>query len=541
MWICAVRRTLRRRGWRYAVSLWVATHLRWLWDDINDTDLPHALVNESIINRFVAAMEPRPARLSTKSDYTSWASLTDKTFSDRHLPPMPRKLPPMPPPGPPPELEDVVNLFKRPRDEGRPAEKSTLLFPFFAQWFVDGFLRTDPANSLKNTSTHEIDLSQLYGSDPRVTDALRKHRGGRLKSQFLPRKDGVKEEYPPWYYLPSGEINPDFQDVPIIVPDRKGPSQTIHADHPRYHDPTVKPLFALGLPRGNIHYGTALMSTIFLREHNRLAGLIAEDEPWGDERIFQTARNTLIVMLLKVVIQDYINHITPFLFQFVCDPGTGALRDWFRTNWMSIEFDMLYRWHALVPDYIKLNGVPTDYKALLWDMGILTSNGVAVIVDEASKQPCTDIGLFNTADFLIPVERATIRMGRRARLAGYNDYRQACGYPRLQSFDDISVCDKVRSGLRDVYGTVDAIELYPGLYAEDVETGGVLGDLMGTMVGVDAFSQALTNPLLDPRLFTADTFSAAGMAEIDRTDYLKDIVLRNIPRGLEPRVNFNNA
>ena len=541
MWICEVRRTLRRRGWRYALALWVATHMRWLWDEINDTDLVHALVNENIINGFVAAMEPRPARLSTKSDYTSWDSLIDKTWSDRHLPPIRRKLPPMPPPGPPPALEDVADLFKRPPGQSRPAEKSTLLFPFFAQWFVDGFLRTDPANSLKNTSTHEIDLSQLYGSDPEVTNALRQHEGGRLKSQCLPRSDGVEEEYPPWYYLPTGEVNPDFEDVPIIVPDRKGPSETIDRDHPRYHDPTVRPLFALGLPRGNIHYGTALMSTIFLREHNRLAGLIATDEPWSEERIFQTARNTLIVMLLKVVIQDYINHITPFWFKFICEPGTGALRDWFRPNWMSIEFDMLYRWHALVPDQIKRNGVQTDYKDLLWDMGVLTSNGVAVLVDEASKQPCTDIGLFNTADFLIPVEKATIRMGRRARLAGYNDYREACGYPRLQSFNDVSLRNDVRAGLEAVYGDVDAVELYPGLYAEDVEDGGVLGDLMGTMVGVDAFSQALTNPLLDPRLFSADTFSEKGMAAIRETNSLKDIVLRNIPPGPNPLVSFNNA
>ena len=225
MWICEVRRTLRRRGWRYALALWVATHLRWLWDEINDTDLVHALVNENIINGFVAAMEPRPARLSTKSDYTSWDSLIDKTWSDRHLPPIRRNLPPMPPPGPPPALNEVVELFKRPLGKGRPAEKSTLLFPFFAQWFVDGFLRTDPANSLKNTSTHEIDLSQLYGSDPRVTDALREHRGGRLKSPVSSKEDGVEEEYPPWYYLPDGEVNPEFQDVPIIVPDPKGPNR----------------------------------------------------------------------------------------------------------------------------------------------------------------------------------------------------------------------------------------------------------------------------------------------------------------------------
>ena len=142
--------------------------------------------------------------------------------------------------------------------------------------------------------------------------------------------------------------------------------------------------------------------------------------------------------------------------------------------------------------------------------------------------------------FLIPVEKATIQMGRRARVAGYNDYRQACGYPRLQSIDDISSDDTVRGALKTVYrDQIDAVELYPGLYAEDVEDGGVLGDLMGTMVGVDAFSQALTNPLLDPRLFSADTFSGTGMAAIRKTNSLKDIVLRNIPPGPNPLVSFN--
>ncbi|MGZ6595973.1 MAG: peroxidase family protein [Solirubrobacteraceae bacterium] len=524
-------RTLRRRGLKYAVSLWAATHLYWVWDFINRTDLLRALVNESIINRFVAAMEPRPARLSTMSDYTSWASLTDKTFSDRHLPPTARSYPP-------PDLGDVVELFKR-RNGEREAKKSTLLFPFFAQWFVDGFLRTDPGNPLKNNSTHDIDLTQLYGSDPRVTDALRAHIDGRLKSQFLPRTDGVEEQYPPWYYDSHGNVKDEFRDVPIIVPDVKGPDPDAVQTHPTYHDPTQNNLFALGLPRGNIHYGTALMSTIFLREHNRLADLITVKEGWDDERTFQTARNTLIVMLIKVVIQDYINHITPFRFQFVCEPGTGALRDWFRPNWMSIEFDMLYRWHALVPDSIEMDGVNTDYKTLLWDMRTLIDHGVASLVDQASKQPSTEIGLFNTADFLITVEEATIQMGRDAHLAGYNDYRQACGYPRIDSFDDLS--SDFGSDLKRVYKTTDAVELYPGLYAEDVETGGVLGDLMGTMVGVDAFSQALTNPLLDPRLFSAETFSRVGMAEIGVTNTLEDIVLRNIPPGLDPRVSFNRA
>jgi Animal haem peroxidase len=537
MWIGDVMRTLRRRGLKLAIALWAATHLDSIWAFINRADLLRSLVNERIINSFVAAMQPRPARLSTMSSYTSWASLTDKTFSDRHLPPTARRYPP-------PDLDDVVGLFKRCHGQ-REAQKSTLLFPFFAQWFVDGFLRTDPTDALRNTSTHDIDLSQLYGSDPRVTHALREHVRGRLKSEWHPRKsDGVEEEYPPWYYDSDGNVNDEFRDVPIIVPDPKGPNQDADPAHPTYHNPTDNNLFALGLPRGNIHYGTALMSTIFLREHNRLAELITDKEHWDDEQVFQTARNTLIVMLIKIVIQDYINHITPFRFQFLCEPGVGATRNWFRPNWMSIEFDMLYRWHALVPDQITAGGVRDDYAKLLWKTKILIDNGVAFLVNEASHQPCTEIGLFNTADFLITtVEQPTIEMGRKANLAGYNDYRQACGYPRLNSFDDLS--RDFGNDLKRVYDDdIDAVELYPGLYAEEVETGGVLGDLMGTMVGVDAFSQALTNPLLDPRLFSPETFSQIGMAEIGKTNYLKDIVVRNIPRRKfppdpNPRVSFN--
>ncbi len=51
---------------------------------------------------------------------------------------------------------------------------------------------------------------------------------------------------------------------------------------------------------------------------------------------------------------------------------------------------------------------------------------------------------------------------------------------------------------------------------------------MATMVAVDAFSQALTNPLLAPDNFKTETFSEAGMKEINSTTTLNDIVQRNI-------------
>ena len=52
----------------------------------------------------------------------------------------------------------------------------------------------------------------------------------------------------------------------------------------------------------------------------------------------------------------------------------------------------------------------------------------------------------------------------------------------------------------------------------------MMGDLLMTMVANDAFTQALTNPLLARSVFNADTFSPAGMDIITGTGSLADIV-----------------
>jgi prostaglandin-endoperoxide synthase 2 len=59
----------------------------------------------------------------------------------------------------------------------------------------------------------------------------------------------------------------------------------------------------------------------------------------------------------------------------------------------------------------------------------------------------------------------------------------------------------------------------------------VLPSLIGRMVGVDAFSQALTNPLLSPRVFNEATFSPVGMEVIATTKTLSDVLHRNVPES----------
>ena len=518
----------RSEGLVNALEIWAATHLPSLWRFLRRTPLLNSATDRLIIDRMVYKMKTRPNALSAMSSYTSWESLTDRTFSARHLPPDPTLQARLPP------VSQAVELFLRAGSASTASRKSTLLFPHFAQWFVDGFLRTDPTDPRKNTSTHDIDLSQVYGQAPDVTRMLRSGAGGRLKSQMI-----GDEEFPPYYFGEDGKVKPEFAGLHLTYPqgDRKV------AGLEQLKDVSRRKLFALGIPRGNIHYGFVMIAVIFLREHNRLAGAIAAEhqgEPtWDDERIFQTARDALIVCLLKIVVEDYINHITPFCFDLFVEPGMGANERWYRQNWMSIEFDLLYRWHALVPTRVTVGGEEREMADVLWDNDIVTSHPLGDLFDEASRQPSTEMGLFNTAPFLMDIERISVEIGRDVELASYNDYRQACSYPRMRSFADVSVDPKVQSALADRYRSVDDLELYVGLFAEDVRPDAALPTLMGTMVGVDAFSQALTNPLLADGVFGEQTFSRAGLHAIDATSSLADVVRRNLPLGAAaPLVTF---
>ena len=77
---------------------------------------------------------PNPAPYN----YTSWDSLTDRSYTGRHLPPKDIS-------GgiPLPDAKEVAQLFKREKGKETESPKSTVLFSYFAQWFTDGFLRTD--------------------------------------------------------------------------------------------------------------------------------------------------------------------------------------------------------------------------------------------------------------------------------------------------------------------------------------------------------------------------------------------------------------
>ncbi len=133
---------------------------------------------------------------------------------------------------------------------------------------------------------------------------------------------------------------------------------------------------------------------------------------------------------------------------------------------------------------------------------------------------------------MVPREKNAIEQGRLVRLAPYTAYRKYMGMSQPSRFEDISTNPDVVTFLRDKYnGRVEDVEFYVGLFSEDPGKNTPLPPLIRSMVAVDAFSQAFTNPLLSEHVFRESTFSPTGWATIHGDNTLDAVVRRNTPKG----------
>jgi prostaglandin-endoperoxide synthase 2 len=504
----------------------VSRQLPWLIEPLVGIPPLRRVLSRIAINHYAYATSLRPRALSLASDYTSWLSLTDRSFTGRHLPPAdPAAMAELP-------GEADVNLLYRRGQEVRSTDTS-VLFMFFAQWFTDSFLRTDRDDLRKNTSVQQIDLCQIYGLGEAQTRMLRSLTHGRLKSQTI---EGA--EYPVFLFQPRKPGGPlAFKPEFHGLFDERFVIDTVLRSAP---DDRLDFVFAVGLEHGNSTIGKTIMNALFLREHNRIAGLLEWANPhWDDERLFQTTRNVMIALLLKLVVEDYIKHIGPFDFPLEAVPFIADEERWNRPNQIAIEFNLLYRWHQLVPERIDpvagaAQLAPADF---LNNNPLVISRGIDSLITQCSQSRAGKIGLLNTPAFLVDrtvpdhpsVEERTIALMRYARLRSFNDYRESFGLSRLTSFEQLTADKVVRGRLEQLYGHIDNLEWYVGVFAEDYPDYLMMGELMTTMVANDAFTQALTNPLLARSVFNEATFSPTGMKIVSETSSLSEIILRNSP------------
>ncbi len=498
------------------------------------------------VNYFAASTPARPRAFSLWSaepkppgdasgpitDYTSWPSLVDRRWNGRHLPPAdPAYVSALPKDEPPNAASQTVGqiteLFAR---RGRmKTSRSSLLFMFFAQWFTDSVLRIDGTDRRKNTSNHDIDLCQIYGLSEETTRLLRTlsedaSERGKLRSQRIGPKN---EEHLDYLCERNGgggfKVKDRYRALPY--------ADKLDAIVGEFPVERRAKLYATGLERGNSSVGYVAISTIFMREHNRICDELRERYPtFDDERLFQTARMINIVLLLKLIVEDYINHILGKKL-FVLDHSFAEKEHWYRANWIALEFDLLYRWHALVPDAIRVNGsdvLPSEFRT---NNALLEELGVAALITTASTQAAGKIGLGNTPGFLLGAEYQSLRMGRDFRLRTYNEYRRQFRLDPLDRYDQLTSDAELRAKLEALYGPIENLEYLVGLFAEEATGESLFGELLNRMVAYDAFTQIFSNPLLSSNVYGEATFTPEGLAIIEGTRSFQDLVDRNLSAG----------
>ena len=122
------------------------------------------------------------------------------------------------------------------------------------------------------------------------------------------------------------------------------------------------------------------------------------------------------MLLIKIVVEEYINHISPYHFKLLADPTGFRNPRWYRQNWMAIEFNLLYRWHSLVPvelpDRRRATSPSND---TLFNTDIVVERGLGACFEDASSQRAGRVGLFNSPPEVWEAELASIQPGARGR------------------------------------------------------------------------------------------------------------------------------
>lgn len=486
------------------------------------------------------------------------------------------------------DLQTLKNLFLRPQGATEKAcERTSVLFLFFAQWFTDAFLRTDWRDARRTDSNHEIDFCALYGLTEEKTNLLRfplyDAQGERVVDvNGIPQVDPNRahlmafqlingEEYPPYLFdqtVFSGSSSTlryhrDFT-YQVDVPQEAalgvaGPrpvtrvTRYLHdLDHMtritmRQNPNEVSHYFAMGLEHGNGTLGYVALNIMMLRAHNKMAReiLAAHGADWGpgaEERAFQTTRNVLTFILLKIVIEDYVTHIADWKLKTPVGMSDGA--NWGKANRIAIEFNLLYRWHSLVPDNILVNGQPLDPSLFRRRPDLVPARGLETLLTSFSRQHAGRMALRNYPHFfsvsrgggMLSTLEQTLKINFEAKLAPMNAYRRHFGLAPYSSIEalvgDQPEADVLVAELKRIYGHIDDVEWFIGMLAENHGGDGspvIMGQLMMTMVAHDAFTQALNNPLLSKRLHDPLTggktpvFSKQGLEIINRISSLQEL------------------
>lgn len=357
----------------------------------------------------------------------------------------------------------------------------------------------------KNALTAFIDGSQVYGSDDARARSLRTMDGtGKLKTslngRFLTYNDqGLEND--------GGSDRSD--------------------------------LFLAGDVRSNEQIGLIAMHTLFMREHNRLAELIASQNPGiGGEAIYQTARKIVGAHIQAITFNEFLplllgpDAIGPY-------PGYNPeVNPTIASEFSAAAFRV---GHTMVSPSLLVIGADGETEKVslasaFFNPGMVTEHGISAILRGLASQQAqqVDSKVIDEARNLLlrgpggptfDLVTLNIQRGRDHGLGDYNTVRAAFGLPKVKTLADISSDTSVQRELESAYQNGHDMDLWPAALAEDHVPGALVGETLRAIIS-DQFRRLRDG---DRFWFENDPYFVANpqILEEIRTTTLADIIRRN--------------
>ncbi len=367
-----------------------------------------------------------------------------------------------------------------------------------------------------NEITTYIDGSNVYGSDIARANELRSFSGGRLKTS-------------------EGDLLPYNENG---FPNGGGES----AD-----------FFLAGDVRANENAALISIHTVWVREHNRIAGELAQNDPsLSDEELYQQARAIVTAEIQAITYNEF---LPALLGENAVNEYTGYDSD-VDPSIRNIFSTAAYRLgHSLLSSELQRrnnDGSVADegnieLRDAFFSPAVVGENGIDSLLVGASYQLAQELDsqvIDDVRNFLFGPPGAggfdlpslNIQRGRDHGLPDYNQVRIDLGLAPVTSFADISSDPAVQAALASVYQNVDQIDLWVGGLAEDHLPGSSVGELWNTIL-VDQFERLRDGD----RFWYQNIFTGQLLDEIESTT-LADVIERNsTAAGLQENIFFSRA